>query len=119
MKSERGSTLPLQIGLAVLLLSTIFLVADLQSLLLVRERALSEARFASLYIAKQSAGVPPVIGLDYATAVIAEMPSVHEVHVATSDGVTFEARVCEDWNSPFGFHSSQEVCDEAKARVID
>jgi hypothetical protein len=118
VKSERGSTLPLQIGLAVLLLSTIFVVADLQSLLMARERALSEARFASLYIAKQSVGVAPVVGLDYSAAVIDELPSVHNVHVSTSDGVTFEARVCEEWNSPFGLHASHEVCDEAKARVI-
>jgi hypothetical protein len=119
VKSERGSTLPLQIGLAVLLLATVFVVADLQSLMLVRERALSDARFAALYIAKAAAGVAPVVGLDYSTAVIGELPGAQLVHVSTVDGATFEARVCEAWQSPFGLHAPQQICDTAKSRVID
>ncbi len=118
MKAERGSTLPLIIGLASLLLATIFTFSELQSLLLLRSRALSDARFAALYIARETAGIPPVIGLDYSTAVLGELVGVSSVNVTSNDGKTFTAKVCLDWNSPLGIHPSSLVCDEAKARVI-
>lgn len=116
--SERGSTLPLIIGLASLLLATILTTSELQSLMLQRNRALSDARFAALYIAKQVAGIPPVPNFDYGSAVLPELPGVGSVSVLSPDGKTFSARVCHVWESPFGIHSDVEICDEAKVRVI-
>lgn len=118
MKAERGSTLPLIIGLASLLLATIFMFSELQSLLLLRSRALTDARFAALYIAKETAGFPPVIGLDYSPAVLGELTGVSSVTVTSDDGKTFASTVCLVWKSPLGLRPEALVCDEAKARVI-
>lgn len=118
MKRDTGSTLPLIIGLATLLFGLVFAVSDLQSLLLQQQRALSGARLAALLVAKDSAGSPPVIGLDYSTAARGELGEVASLKVLTTDGKTFIATVCLQWNSPFGLHPSALVCDTAKARVI-
>lgn len=118
MKRDRGSTLPLVIGLASLLLATIFTTSELQSFLLQRSRALSDARFAALYIAKQTSGFPPVINLDYSPAVVGELSQAASISVTSSDGRTFTARICHRWQSPFGLHADSLVCDEAKSRVI-
>ena len=118
VKSARGSTLPLVIGLSSLVLATTLTVSELQSLMLQRSRALSEARFAALFIAKQTIGFPPVLGLDYGPAVIAEISDVASVRVVSEDGKTFVATVCRSWKSPFGIHPEVQVCDEAKARVF-
>jgi hypothetical protein len=112
MRNDEGSTLPLVIGLASLLLATVFVTAELQTLLVQRSRALNEARFAALYVAKQTEG------LDYSPAIAGELMGVSSVRVATQDGKTFEAIVCETWKSPFGLRPDTEVCDSAKARAI-
>jgi hypothetical protein len=118
MKHDKGSTLPLVIGLASLLLATVFLTTELQTLLVQRSRALNEARFAALYVAKQSAGFAPVVGLDYSPSIAGQLLGVSSVRVSTQDGKTFEAIVCETWKSPFGLHAETDVCDSARARVI-
>jgi hypothetical protein len=118
VKAERGSTLPLIIGLASLLLATTFTFSELQSLLLLRSRALTDARFAALYIARETAGIPPVIGLDYSPAVLGELAGVSSVTVTSNDGKTFASKVCLVWKSPLGLRPEALVCDEAKARVI-
>ena len=118
MKTDRGSTIPLLIGLSTLLLFTIFTVSELQSLLVTKQRALSDARFAALFVAKSSGEVPPVVGLDYSPAVRPELPEASEIKVFTNDQKTFVARVCLSWRSPLGLHASATICDEAKARVI-
>jgi hypothetical protein len=118
VKTDRGSTLPLIIGLASLLLATTFTFSELQSLLLFRSRALTDARFAALYIAKETAGIPPVIGLDYSPAVLGELVGVSSVTVNSNDGKTFTSKVCLVWKSPLGLHPEALICDEAKARVI-
>lgn len=118
VKSARGSTLPLVIGLASLVLTTTITVSELQSLMLQRSRALSDARFAALFIAKETFGVPPVLNFDYGSAVIAEISDVASVSVVSKDGKTFSATVCRSWKSPFGIHPEVEICDEAKARVF-
>ncbi len=118
MKLDRGSTLPLVIGLITLLLATIFITTELQTLLIQRANALSEARFAALYVAKQTSKIPPVVGLDYGPAVEGQLVGVSSITVVTQDGKTFEATVCETWHSPLGLHADTEVCDNAKARAI-
>lgn len=118
MKTDRGSTLPLVIGLASLLLATILTFSELQSLFIHRTRALSDARFAALYIAKQTSGIPPVLNFDYAPAVVGELPDVDSIRVVSEDGKTFTAKVCRVWHSPLGLHPDTLVCDEAKARFI-
>ncbi|MEN9731368.1 MAG: hypothetical protein RL488_678 [Actinomycetota bacterium] len=118
MKTDRGSSIPLLIGLSTLLLLTILTVSELQSLLVTKQRAMSDARFAALFVAKSSGEVPPVVGLDYSVAVRAEIPEAAEVKVFTDDQKTFVARVCLSWRSPFGLHAAALICDEAKARVI-
>ncbi len=118
MRRETGSTLPLVIGLATLTIATVFVTAELQSLLVQRGKALNEARFAALYVAKQTAQIPPVIGLDYSPSIRAELLGATSVKVATADGKTLEATVCEVWHSPLGLHHDVEVCDSARARAI-
>lgn len=118
MKSARGSTLPLIIGLASLVLATTLTVSELQSLMLQRSRALSEARFAALFIAKETNGVPPVLNFDYGPAVIPEISDVASVSVVSKDGKTFSATVCRSWKSPFGIHPEVQICDQAMARVF-
>ena len=118
MRNDEGSTLPLVIGFASLLLATVFVTAELQTLLVQRSRALNEARFAALYVAKQTEGFAPVVGLDYSPAIAGELMGVSSVRVTTQDGKTFEAIVCETWKSPFGLRPDTEVCDSAKARAI-
>jgi hypothetical protein len=118
LKNSTGSTLPLIIGLASLVLASTLTITELQSLLLQRSRALSEARFAALFIAKETNGFPPVLNFDYGSAVIGEISDVSSVSVVSSDGKTFTATVCRAWKSPFGIHPELEICDEAKARVF-
>jgi hypothetical protein len=118
MKGERGSTLPLAIGLAVLVLLTALTEGEVQGLIVERARAQAEARFAALYIAKQMAGVPPIIDFDYGPIVRKELPLPLELKVWTEDGKTYEARVCLAWKPLFGIAGPSEVCDCAKARVI-
>lgn len=118
MSSERGSTLPLVIGLTSLLIITTLTCGEIQSYYLQRTRALADARFAALFVAKQIAGVPPVIGLDYGQAVTAELPEAASVSVVTKDGKTLSATVCYRWDSLFGLSPQAEICDTAKARTI-
>ena len=118
LKSATGSTLPLIIGLAALVLATTLTISELQSLLLQRSRALSEARFAALFISKETTGFPPVVNFDYGSAVLGEISDASSVTVVSSDGKTFTATVCRAWKSPFGIHPEVEICDEAKARVF-
>ena len=117
MKCERGSTIPLVIGLAVLLLATLVVTGELQSYQMQRQRALEDARFAAIYIAKESASIPPVIGLEYAEAVRSQLHEADLVSVTTSDGQTFDARVCYRWQSLFKT-GTVSICDTAKARIM-
>jgi hypothetical protein len=118
MKRDDGSTIPLIIGLATVLLSVIFTASELQSLFVAKQRALSDARFAALYVAKAASGNDPVIGLDYSQTVRALLLSPGEVEVRTLDGKTFEAIVCVLWVSPLGVHQPVQICDRARSRVI-
>jgi len=118
MKADEGSTLPLIIGLSALLISMVLVTAEAQSLVLVKARALSEARLAALYIAKQTAGFAPVRGLDYSQAALSVLGPILSVRVASRDGKTFDAEVCQKWESPFGLHPAVAICDQAKARAI-
>ena len=106
------------IGLSALLISMVLVTAEAQSLVLVKARALSEARLAALYIAKQTAGFAPVLGLDYSQAALSVLGPILSVRVASLDGKTFDATVCENWASPFGLHPAVAICDRARARAI-
>ena len=118
MRGERGSTLPLAIGTATLVLLTALTTAEVQGFILERARAQADARFAALYIAKQLAGVSPVIDFDYGPIARTELPLPTELRVWTRDGKTFEAKVCLTWKPLFGIAGIRDVCDSAKARVI-
>ena len=117
MRRESGSTLPLVLALAALLLGLTMALSEILSLRLAQDRTKADANFAVLYTLKQLGDIDPVLGLDYSQVVVAQLPDVLELHVASEDGRTLHARLCERWQSPLGIHPDSRVCDEASARL--
>lgn len=118
MKNERGSTIPLLVGLSTLALATSLVMSETLSLQQQSLRAKSEARFAALMVAKQTAGLEPITGLDYAISILAEFPALESLQVISVDGLTFEATACLRWNSLFKVRPTEVICQIARARTL-
>lgn len=118
MRRDEGSALPLIIGATALLLGLTLTLSEVLSLRLAQDRTKADANFAVLYVLKQLQEVPPVVGLDYSEVVVGQVPEAISLRVASDDGRTLKARICEGWESPLALHNSAQVCDEASARLI-
>jgi hypothetical protein len=118
VKNERGTTLPLLVGLSTLALAISLVLSEKLSLQQQSLRAKSEARFAALLVAKHTAGLEPVIGLDYSTSILAEFPALESLQVISVDGLTFEATACLRWNSPLKVTPTEVICQTARARTL-
>lgn len=117
MKAQDGSTLPLVIGFAAILLALTLGLGEVLSLRLTQNRVLGDATFAAVYLTRESQDVPFVKGLDYSAAIYSQVPQASALSAVSNDGKTIRVIVCEMWESPFGLHSAAEVCDEALART--
>lgn len=117
MRRDAGSTFPLIIGFVSILLALTLGLSEILSLRLSQDRALADARFAAVYLARDSQDVPLVRGLDYSSVVSSLIPEATTASAVSSDGRTIEVSLCETWQSPFGLHSPANVCDQALARV--
>lgn len=118
MRREEGSMLPLIIGATALLLGLSLTLSEVLALRLAQDRTKADANFAVLYVLKQLQDIPPVVGLDYAQVVVGQVPEAISLRVASDDGRTLTAKICESWESPLSLHVSAQVCDQASARLI-
>ena len=118
MKKDSGSTLPLLIGLVTCALAVTLTLSEILSVQQQVLRAKSEARFAALLVARETAGIDPIIGLDYAPAVISNFAELESLEVVTLDGLTLEATACVRWISPLRLRAEEVICSSARARTI-
>ena len=130
MRSERGSILPLGIGVIALTVVVSFLFAELTGVSIQTFSNKQLADVASLKVAGDllKDGIPPVIGLDYAP-VISDLLAAAAIHleitptkvtVLSLDGQTLETEICTQWQSITGltFGNVGEVCAKSKARAV-
>ena len=118
MKKDLGSTMPLLIGLVACALTATLTLSEVLSAQQQALRAKSEARFAALLVAKQTAGIEPVIGFDYSPTVISKFADLASLRIVSVDGLTFEANACVRWVSPLRFRPEEVICSTARARTI-
>jgi hypothetical protein len=130
MLSERGSILPLGVGLIAITILVSFVFAEFTGISIQTLRNKQLADVSSLKVADDllKDGIPPVIGLDY-------QPAISELLVATAkhleisptkvtvlslDGQTLETEICTQWKSITGltFGNFGEVCAKSKARAV-
>lgn len=130
VRSERGSILP--IGIGVIALSTIFalVIAELIGCQLQTFQAKQFADVLALQVAGdlQRDHISPVLGLDY-RPVITDTLNVarrqldvkpSDVRVVSRDGKTIDATVCIAWKSITGYSAGHlgQLCANSKARAI-
>jgi hypothetical protein len=130
MRSERGSALPLGIGLISLTLLAVFLFVELTGVSLQALRNKQLADVSSLKVAGDllADGIPPLVGLDYSPAVRDVLASAAnhmgvaptKVIVLSLDGQTLETEICTQWKSITGltFGNFGHVCSKSKARAV-
>lgn len=130
MNSERGSILPLGIGLITLTLTLVLLFIELTGIQIRTVTIKQATDVLALEVSGQlhSDGIPPVVGLDYRPVVRSQLADVSGllslqptvVEVMSKDGLTIEATICESWRSITGLSFGQfgSVCASSKARVL-
>lgn len=130
MRSERGSILPLGIGLIALTVLVSFVFAELTGVSIQAFRNKQLADIASLKVAGDLLAdrVPPVIGLDY-SPVVGDMLAAASNHLEISptkvlvlslDGQTLETEICTRWKSITGLTLGNfgDVCARSRARAV-
>lgn len=117
MRSDKGSTLPLIITFGFVLLALTLTLGELISMRLAQDRVQSDARFAALYLVRETGDIPFIAGFDYADVVAGQLPEAERLSAISQDTKTMMVRICERWESPFGLHPPGKTCDEAKARL--
>jgi hypothetical protein len=93
---ERGSVTPLAIGLALLLLVTLFLMASATSVFLLQRRLTTLAEFAALSGAESGMAAKVFISEADPKGFV----GLAIVRDEISDGKTNEVIVCANWNPP-------------------
>ena len=117
MKKEAGSTLPLVIGLAVMVLTLTLTTSEIQSLYQLKQATLSEARLAALKVAQDIQGLP-VVGADYTDLAKPLEIKAQAINVQSEDGKTIEAKVCALWKPNFLPVGQSIICEAAQARKV-
>lgn len=130
MLSERGSILPLGIGVIAATVVITFVFAELTGVAIQTLRNKQLADVSSLRVAGDllKDGIPPLIGLDYSPVIqdLLGAASKHlqvsptQVSVLSLDGQTMETEICTKWKSITGltFGNVGEVCARSKARAV-
>jgi hypothetical protein len=130
MLSERGSILPLGIGVIAVTVVITFVFAELTGVAIQTLRNKQLADVSSLKVARDllKDGIPPLIGLDYSPVIqdLLSAASNHlqvaptKVSVFSLDGQTMETEICTQWKSITGlnFGNVGVVCAKSKARAV-
>jgi hypothetical protein len=130
MLSERGSIIPLGIGIIAVTVLLTFVFAELTGVSIQTLRNKQLADVSSLKVASDLLrdDIPPLIGLDY-YPVIKDLliaasnhleVSTTKVSVQSLDGITLETEICSAWKSITGITLGNfgEVCAKSKARAV-
>ena len=94
MKGDHGSIAPLGIGLAAILMATVFTVVCANSLYILRQRLTASAEFAALAEARFATPASDFLSTS-------DYPASYFVQGDSSvDNRTFEVTICSEWVAP-------------------
>jgi hypothetical protein len=131
MRGERGSILPLGIGILALTVVVILFFAERIGVEFQTIQNKQLADVTALQIASDLSrdGIAPVQGLDYLPAAKTTLETgarflglnPSQVSISSPDGKTIYSTVCTHWRSITGltFNLFGEVCASSKARAVN